>query len=91
MFAEIKWMLRYQLSGLRRRGATWRKAVSSWVRFWRSYWDYKRLNPNVQLDWLEPCMGDDTGETPVEPIYFYRDAWAFERIVQRRPSAHVDV
>ena len=95
MFAEIKWMLRYQIAALQRGISTWRKDVSSWGRFWRSYKEYKRLVPPTHLqpalDWLYPCIGDDTGETPIEPIYFYQDAWTFERIVQRRPSAHVDV
>ena len=96
MFAEIKWMLRYQIEALRRCNATWRKDVSLWGRFWRSYKEYKRLAPpptHIQpsLDWLYPCIGDDIGETPIEPIYFYQDAWVFERIVQRKPSAHVDV
>lgn len=94
MFAEIKWMLRYQIVALLRGIATWCKDVSSWGRFWRNYNEYNRLAlPHIQpaLDWLYPCIGDDTGETPIEPIYFYQDAWAFERIVQRRPSAHVDV
>lgn len=94
MFAEIKWMLRYQIATLRRGIATWRKDVSSWRRFWRSYKEYKRLAPpHIQplLDGLYPCIGDDTGETPIEPIYFYQDVWAFERIVQKRPSVHIDV
>ncbi|MCX5823698.1 MAG: DUF268 domain-containing protein [Deltaproteobacteria bacterium] len=90
--AEIKWMLRYQIAALRRCNTTWRKDVSSWGRFWRSYKEYKRLTPiQPALDWLYPCIGDDTGETPIEPISFYQDAWVFERIVKRRPSAHVDV
>ena len=94
MFAEIKWMLRYQIAALRRCNATWRKDVSSWRRFWRSYEEYKHLTPphlQPALDCLYPCIGDDTGETQIEPIYFYQDAWAFERIVQSRPLAHVDV
>ncbi len=27
----------------------------------------------------------------MEPVYYYQDAWAFERIVDRAPSFHVDV
>ncbi len=94
MFAEIKWMLRHQLVAFLQHIAAWRKDVSSWGRFWRSYEEYKCLAPpHIQpsLDWLHPCLGDDAGVTPIEPIYFYQDAWAFERIVQRRPSSHVDV
>jgi SAM-dependent methyltransferase len=30
-------------------------------------------------------------KTPIEPIYFYQDSWAFERIIQHKPQTHVDV
>ncbi len=94
MFAEINWMLGYQIKALRRGIATWRNNMYSWGKFWRSYKSYKRLAPTYiqpELQWLYPCLGDDTEETQIEPIYFYQDAWAFERIVQQRPSAHIDV
>jgi len=95
MFAETKWMLRNQIATLRRGIAAWRKDMSSWRRFWCSYKEYKSLNQPLHLqptlEHLYPCIGDDTGETTIEPIYFYQDAWVFERIVQRSPSAHVDV
>ncbi len=28
---------------------------------------------------------------PIEPIYYYQDAWAFERILAHRPAQHIDV
>jgi SAM-dependent methyltransferase len=40
---------------------------------------------------LYPCIGDDEAETTIEPIYFYQDQWAFEKIVQDHPQNHVDV
>jgi SAM-dependent methyltransferase len=40
---------------------------------------------------LYPCIWDLTSETPVDPVYFYQDAWAFSRIAQLRPSWHLDV
>ena len=94
MFAEIKWMLRYHVVSLGRSIITWYKDLAAWKRFWRSYHEYKCLAPShIQpaLDRLYPCIGDDTGETPIESIYFYQDAWAFERIVQQQPQTHVDV
>lgn len=94
MIAEIKWMLRYQIAALRRGITVWSKEAASWGRFWRSYKEYKRLIPphiHPALDRLYPCIGDDTGETPIEPIYFYQDAWVFEQIVHRMPSVHIDV
>jgi SAM-dependent methyltransferase len=94
MFAEIKWVLHHQIAALRHSITAWCRDASAWRRFWRSYREYKRLAPShlkPSLDWLYPCIGDDAVETPIEPIYFYQDTWAFERIVQRSPSAHVDV
>jgi SAM-dependent methyltransferase len=95
MFAEIKWMLRYQIATFRRGIFNWCKDLSSLTRFWRSYKEYKRLaqiqHLQTELDWLYPCLGDDTSVTLIEPIYFYQDTWAFEQIVQQKPSAHIDI
>jgi SAM-dependent methyltransferase len=94
MFAEIKWMMCHQIESLHRSITAWCGGVVEWKRFWRSYKEYKRLAPpNMKpaLDLLYPCIGEDAVKTPMEPVYFYQDAWAFERIVQRRPQAHVDV
>jgi SAM-dependent methyltransferase len=94
MFAEIKWMLRHQITTLRRSIAVWYRDVVAWRRFWRSYEEYRRLAfPHIKqtLDLLYPCIGEDAAETPMEPVYFYQDTWVFERIVQLRPQAHVDV
>jgi SAM-dependent methyltransferase len=93
MFAEAIWMLRYQIKALQRGISVWCKDTAEWRRFWHSYREFKRLAPlhmQPTLDLLYPCLGDDTGETPIEPIYFYQDAWAFERIVQQKPQVHVD-
>jgi len=94
MIAEIKWMLRYKLVAWRRAVIGWPADISSWIKFWRGYKAYGYLSgPNRQppLDRLYPCLGDDTEETYIEPIYFYQDAWAFERILLQRPQDHVDV
>ena len=94
MFAEIKWMLRNQFKVLRNGACAWLKDTVAWWRFWRSYREYNRLAPRAMRpnpNLLYPCLGDDTGETLIEPIYFYQDAWAFERIVRKSPQAHVDV
>lgn len=74
-------------------GADSRRTIDAWARFWRSYHDYRRMagGDAVSLRYLYPCLGDDSVETPVEPTYFFQDAWAFERIVAQRPVEHVDV
>ena len=40
---------------------------------------------------LFPCLDDATGTTPVDPSYYFQDAWGFEKIVQAGPDRHVDV
>lgn len=96
MIPELHWMLRYA----RRHAAprVWlrslRTEAQAWLRFWRSYQQYNRLagpQQRLNLDFLYPCIHDATTETQIEPIYFYQDAWAFEKIVKARPSHHVDV
>jgi SAM-dependent methyltransferase len=65
-----------------------------WRKYWQSYLRYDALAPpeaKPQRRFLYPCLGDDTAQTEIEPIYFYQDAWAFEKIVQHRPAWHVDV
>ena len=94
MYAEIKWMCRHQIAALRNYMKVWCKDVVAWRRFWNSYRVYKRLAAdNIQptLESLYPCIRDDSAETPIEPVYFYQDSWAFERFVQNKPLTHVDI
>jgi SAM-dependent methyltransferase len=70
--------------------------LAGWGRFFASWHRYDRLAAAAhglrpELRYFSPSIGDDSGVVPIEPIYFYQDAWAFERIVQRRPLLHVDV
>ena len=86
------WMLREALRnakvGLARRTVR----MQEWRRFWDSYRRYSELPGSAASpEFLFPCLGEDIGETPVEPTYFFQDAWAFERIVAARPTGHVDV
>ena len=74
--------------------ATWKRDARAWRRFWNDYETYNQMMPmGQQLDrkYLYPCLHDDTDETIIEPIYFYQDAWAFEKIVERKPRLHMDV
>jgi hypothetical protein len=72
------------------------RLAASWLRFWKSWRQYNGLavaagNAPLHLRYFSPCLGDDRGTTPIEPVYFYQDAWAFECIVKSCPPAHVDV
>lgn len=70
------------------------RAFNAWRAFWNSYQNYSKMTlPDDQpsLAYLYPCIYEATATTEIEPIYFYQDAWAFEHIVNAKPSYHVDV
>ena len=63
--------------------------------FVAEYFRYKSLHKNEQyqisiFDWY-PCLTDRTENTPLDPVYFYQDAWAAGKIFQNKPSHHYDV
>lgn len=94
MIKETLWMGRRAVRTLREQRYLRSREVAAWRRFWRSYHLYQGLAATDQqplLSDLYPCLGDDTAETPIEPVYFYQDAWAFEKIVKQKPATHVDV
>ncbi len=92
---EIGWTARFLLRKLRyRRLGMDDLRWTRWRRYWRSFHAYTELSDKGRRSdttRFYPCLGDDTVETEIEPTYFYQDAWAFERIVQRRPKFHVDI
>ena len=68
--------------------------LRNWSYFWKSYLQYKQLVPPDQqpeFRYFLPQVNDVTATTPVDPTYFYQDAWAFEKIVEQKPEWHVDV
>ena len=94
---ETLWMLRYwrrQFAPQRLLGR-WCRDIAAWRRFWGAYYRYQQLASNSDkqplLEHLYPCLGDDSLETPIEPIYFYQDTWAFEKIFNQKPNQHIDV
>ncbi len=42
------------------------------------------------MDWY-PCLTDKTETTPLDPVYFYQDAWAARKIFENKPKHHYDV
>jgi SAM-dependent methyltransferase len=94
MIEEALWMIKYcGKSVINSIPATCKRFVG-WVRFWGSYYSYKKNAPvdrKPLVDDLYPCISDDTNITEIEPIYYYQDAWAFEKIVKTHPESHVDI
>ena len=87
-------MLQYNLHLFFQKLFNFWKNLGHWRRYWKDYYRYKDIAPgslHPQLEYLYPCLGDDTRETPIEPTYFYQDSWAFEKIVRQQPKSHVDV
>src|SRR5438477_1498322 len=94
MIIETLWTLRYANRHLRKSIKGIPQRVAEWRRFWRSFREHEKSAPpgsEIQTKFLLPCLGDDTAQTQIEPIYFYQDCWAFEQIVRERPECHVDV
>ena len=86
----LKWLWRSLVTELRA-GV---RNLGALPRFVSGYLRYARLagpEGRPRARHLYPCLGDDVGVTAIEPTYFYQDAWAFERIVEARPAAHLDV
>jgi SAM-dependent methyltransferase len=70
------------------------REIASWNSFWQDYKVYSRLSSGKKqflINNLYPCIYDKTTFTPMEPIYFYQDTWAFERILQQKPLFHIDI
>lgn len=94
MLDEWLWILKNHSSQLYYSLHSLCKTAINWRRYWKSYYQYKQIAPismQPTVKYLIPCLGDDTSETIIEPIYFYQDAWAFEKIVRQQPKSHVDV
>jgi len=93
---ELAWMIRKITSSFSpfSRLRKLRADSKAWKRFWREYRQYKAMCPPERqptLQNLSPFVHDNSNETPVEPIYFYQDAWAFEKIANRNVKQHVDI
>jgi SAM-dependent methyltransferase len=93
---ETLWMLKHikHSFSLRQYLSNLKEKFLSWQKFWKHYHHYQKISPEGQqarLKYLHPCLGDDTAETAIEPIYFYQDTWAFEKIIRSAPSHHIDV
>jgi SAM-dependent methyltransferase len=63
--------------------------------FWSDYRRYAQQNHNDAFVFLPnynyPQLRDKTAATPIDPIYFFQDAWAAAKIFETRPQHHYDV
>lgn len=92
--SETLWMMRHLYHQMKGQAHTKRQRLLNWLRFWSTYQQYGRLSHSHSgslLGNLWPCTDDHTTETPVSPNYLYQEVWAFQRIMQQKPSLHIDV
>jgi len=74
-----------------------RKHLWRWKARWNFYGEYlaycelAKGGEVPHYRFLSPCLEDATITTPLEPIYYYQDAWAFEKILTAKPSSHIDI
>lgn len=55
------------------------------------YNELSASSDKASMDKLYPCLYDKTELTKIDPVYFYQDNWAFEKIVKVRPEQHYDI
>lgn len=61
-----------------------------YLRDWRRYAQMPGAE-SLRFGDSYPCLEDRTAHTCIDTHYFYQAVWAAERIVQHKPSRHVDV
>lgn len=94
VFQYVRWQFLYLARWAKRTLQLTITGLRNWQHFWKSYLQYKQLAPSDQqpkFRYFLPQINDVTATTPVDPTYFYQDAWAFEKIVGQKPEWHVDV
>ena len=66
------------------------KRITSLAEFFRDYLRYRGMDSNHHFSLLTqnlyPRIYDKTGETHVDPVYFYQDAWCAKKIFQQKPE-----
>ena len=57
--------------------------------------DFKKIkqnnNPAFNANYFYPCLTDKTENTPLDPIYFYQNAWAAAKVFEAKPAKHFDI
>lgn len=51
----------------------------------------KNTEFHTHLKDFYPCITDKTEKTPLDPIYFFQDAWCASLVFKNRPGRHYDV
>lgn len=84
VYKSIGWTGRAMVKTLRA------NAPRNWLRYWRQKREYVATGTDESI-YHTPCINDWSTHTPMDPVYFYQDAWAFERILEFGAEEHVDI
>ncbi|TWU47566.1 hypothetical protein Poly51_53660 [Rubripirellula tenax] len=83
-FLSFKWTLKAILQAVNR------SRPRDWLRFWSDKRRYVAQGSGEEIVHF-PIINEWTQQTPIDPVYYYQDAWAFERIFKFGPERHIDV
>ncbi len=63
--------------------------------YFQEFIKYSRLEKNkvFSISYIDfyPFLKDKTHSTPLDPVYFYQDCWAAQKISQIKPKQHFDI
>lgn len=90
MISEIKNIIQFYKE-YKKKQAQELPLIENFNREFEKYNSMASDDKKAKQDYLYPCLHDKTSQTEIEPIYFYQDSWAFERIFLSRTTNHVDI
>lgn len=63
--------------------------------FFSDYWGYRKINENknfaLETKDLYPRIFDKTVDTPLDPVYFFQNAWCVKKVFGNKPATHFDI
>lgn len=69
--------------------------IKLFLQFLADYRNYKKINTNsrfsLKTEDLFPRIYDKTTHTPLDPVYFYQNAWCARKIFENKPAHHFDI
>jgi SAM-dependent methyltransferase len=67
--------------------------VKQYLWFFNQLKKFNKLKNNQSSSAIElyPCLFDNLTFTPIEPIYFFQDNWAAQKIFELKPAHHYDI
>lgn len=65
--------------------------VFRFIKEYRIFLKEKNPKYKISINYIFPCLRDKTEKTLVEPIYFFQDTWAAQKIFETKPKHHYDI